>query len=64
MKKNEINKESLSFDNQIIERINQGYIPDLRRNERNEWFNNNICRRVKWFLQLLVRVGLYETSRH
>lgn len=44
MKKNNINKESLSFDKQIIERINQGYIPDLRRNKRNEWFNNSVWR--------------------
>ena len=44
MKKNKINIESLSFDKQILERINQGYIPDLRKCKRNEWFNNNVWR--------------------
>jgi len=37
-------KESLSFDNQILERIGNGHIPDLRRCQRNEWFYNSVWR--------------------
>ncbi len=42
--KDKIKKESLSFDKQILERIKNGYIPDLREYKRNEWFNNSVWR--------------------
>lgn len=39
-----IEKEALSFDKQILERIKHGHIPDLRSEDRNEWFYNSIWR--------------------
>ena len=44
MIKNKIDREANSFDEQICERIENGYIPDLRNKGRNEWFENNIWR--------------------
>jgi 2-polyprenyl-3-methyl-5-hydroxy-6-metoxy-1,4-benzoquinol methylase len=39
-----IKEESLSFDKQIIERVEHGHVPDLRNGKRNEWFYNNVWR--------------------
>lgn len=36
--------EAESFDNQIVERIRNGHIPDLRRATKCEWFYNNVWR--------------------
>jgi 2-polyprenyl-3-methyl-5-hydroxy-6-metoxy-1,4-benzoquinol methylase len=46
---NEIDKETLkkeaeAFDKQVDERIKNGFIPDLRRLKRVEWFYNNVWR--------------------
>jgi 2-polyprenyl-3-methyl-5-hydroxy-6-metoxy-1,4-benzoquinol methylase len=36
-----LKEEASAFDQQILERIENGYIPDLKRYSRNEWFQNN-----------------------
>ena len=36
--------EAKAFDCQIMERIENGHVPDLRYTERNEWFYNNVWR--------------------
>lgn len=37
-------EEALAFDRQILERIANGHLPDLRRMRRCEWFYNNVWR--------------------
>lgn len=36
--------EAESFDAQIVERLENGHVPDLRRSGRCEWFRNNVWR--------------------
>ena len=36
--------EAKAFDSQILDRIKNGHIPDLRQSKRNEWFYNNVWR--------------------
>ena len=36
--------EAEAFNSQILERIENGHVPDLRHPERNEWFFNNVWR--------------------
>ncbi|MBF0205434.1 MAG: class I SAM-dependent methyltransferase [Oligoflexia bacterium] len=42
--KESIKGEQAAFDHQILDRINNGHIPDLRYPNRNEWFYNNVWR--------------------
>jgi len=41
---NKLNQEKKAFDKQILERVKNGHIPDLRNAVRNEWFYNNVWR--------------------
>lgn len=43
-RKNKLIEESHCFDQQIIERVEHGHVPDLQQTERCEWFYNNIWR--------------------
>lgn len=36
--------EQAAFDRQILERVANGHVPDLRYRRRNEWFYNNVWR--------------------
>ena len=36
--------EARAFDQQILERVNHGHMPDLRHKKRTEWFYNNVWR--------------------
>lgn len=40
----ELEEEARAFDKQILERVANGHIPDLRRTQRCEWFYNNLWR--------------------
>lgn len=42
--KSVLDKEAEAFDNQVDERIKNGFIPDLRRLKKVEWFYNNVWR--------------------
>ena len=48
VKKDKIKFEAQAFDSQIIERMENGHIPDLRHPHRNEWFFNNVWRDPKF----------------
>ena len=39
-----LEKEAIAFDRQIVDRIKNGHIPDLRRCGRCEYFYNNVWR--------------------
>jgi 2-polyprenyl-3-methyl-5-hydroxy-6-metoxy-1,4-benzoquinol methylase len=39
-----LHNEATAFDRQILERVENGHIPDLRRTERCEYFYNNVWR--------------------
>lgn len=43
-KQEDIIGEKIAFDHQIKERIDNGHVPDLRHQVRNEWFYNNVWR--------------------
>ena len=50
---NIIEQEKAAFDKQTAERIKHGFVPDLRRLKRVEWFYNNVWRdpefvRIHW----------------
>ncbi len=47
-KKKILEKEAEAFDKQIEERIKHGFIPDLRRLQKVEWFYNNVWREPKF----------------
>ncbi len=42
--KNSLKKEISVFDKQVEERIKHGFIPDLRRLKKVNWFYNNVWR--------------------
>lgn len=44
IKKKILQKEAEAFDKQVDERIKHGFIPDLRRLKKVDWFYNNIWR--------------------
>lgn len=44
IKKEILEKEAEAFDRQVDERIKHGFIPDLRRLRKVEWFYNNVWR--------------------
>ena len=43
-KKKILQKEAEAFDGQVDERIRHGFIPDLRRLKKVDWFYNNAWR--------------------
>jgi len=44
LEKEKLKDEAKAFDNQLLERIRNGHIPDLRRSGRCEYFYKNIWR--------------------
>lgn len=48
----ELEREAQAFDAHILERVQHGHIPDLRRTEACDWFQNNVWRRP-YLVQLL-----------
>ena len=44
MKKESLKKEQEAFDHQIVERIKNGHVPDLRFNKKVKYFYNNVWR--------------------
>lgn len=52
----ELELEAQSFDEQILERLSHGHIPDLRRTADCDWFRNNIWRRPYLVDMLIGRV--------
>ncbi len=44
----ELQLEAQAFDNQIVERVQNGHIPDLRRTEKCEYFYNNVWRHPEY----------------
>jgi 2-polyprenyl-3-methyl-5-hydroxy-6-metoxy-1,4-benzoquinol methylase len=48
-------REQHAFDQQIRERIENGHVPDLRHEKRNEWFYNNVWRDPEF-----VRISFLE----
>jgi hypothetical protein len=40
--------EAEAFDNQIVERINNGHLPDLRYNTKCDYFYNNSWRHPEY----------------
>lgn len=66
--KNLLEAEKLAFDNQSRERIENGFIPDLRRLRKVDWFYNNVWRdpefvkiqwmpRIQWIINEVVKSG-------
>lgn len=55
MRKSErLEKEAAAFDKQALERIQNGFVPDLRRLKKVDWFYNNVWRdpefaKIHWF---------------
>ncbi|MBU1632523.1 MAG: methyltransferase domain-containing protein [Nanoarchaeota archaeon] len=57
MEKNNLQKEEEAFDRQVDERINHGFIPDLRRLRKVDWFYNNVWRDPEFVkIQLMPKV--------
>lgn len=51
--------EAKAFDTQIIERVSNGHIPDLRCNKKTEWFYNNVWRDPE-----LIKISFLENIRY
>ncbi|OGZ32200.1 MAG: hypothetical protein A2V69_00235 [Candidatus Portnoybacteria bacterium RBG_13_40_8] len=54
-----LEKEAQSFDDQIDERLKHGFIPDLRRLKKIDWFYNNVWRDPE-----LVKIFLMPTVNY
>ncbi len=60
---NEVDKETLkkeaeAFDKQVDERIKNGFIPDLRRLKKVEWFYNNVWREPEFVeIQMMPKIN-------
>ena len=61
MENNKIS-EADAFDKQIEERIKNGFIPDLRRLRKVDWFYNNVWREPE-FVEIAKELKLFD-SRH
>lgn len=58
-----INEESRAFDHQIIERVKNGHIPDLRRTQECKYFYNNTWRQPEYVqLDMNEQFQLIEES--
>ena len=63
MKKGNLEIEAESFDNQIIERVKNGHIPDLRYTEKCDYFYNNPWRHPEYVkLDFVDQFELMNTS--
>lgn len=62
-----LHDEASAFDRQILERVENGHVPDLRRTERCEYFYNNVWRDPVYadmFFGDIVRRVLDATATH
>jgi 2-polyprenyl-3-methyl-5-hydroxy-6-metoxy-1,4-benzoquinol methylase len=60
-------EEASAFDRQILERVENGHVPDLRRTERCEYFYNNVWRDPVYadlFFGEIVRRILDAAEKH
>jgi len=54
VEKEVLDKEAEAFDHQVEDRIENGFIPDLRRLRKVEWFYNNVWREPE-FVNIYIR---------
>ena len=63
MTRKSLRDEQAAFDRQILERVANGHVPDLRYPRRNEWFYNNVWRDPA-FVQMSFGENIRFLSRY